>query len=83
MFFDIEITEELLKVPLTPPKLIRQYASLNLNKLNIDAEVNFDEHIFRSVPNFDNSGNLPYLKRYNSDLKQITKSPSLKRINTF
>jgi len=93
MFFDIEITEELFNVPHNPPRLTRQYGCSNLvalskQVLSIDTEINFDEHIFRSAPNFydlsnSSNHNLPHLKRYNSDLKQTTKSPSLKRINTF
>lgn len=96
MFFDIEITEELFNVPHNPPRLTRQYGCSNLvalskQVLSIDTEINFDEHIFRSAPNFydlsnsSNQGtnNLPQLKRYNSDSKQLVKSPSLKRINTF
>lgn len=91
MFFDLEITEDLLTVSHTPPRLTRQYGCSNLlalsnTVLSLDTEVNFDENIFRSVSNFDdlsNNNNLPHLKRYNSDLKQTTKSPSIKRINTF
>lgn len=90
MFFDIEIDEELFNVPLTPPRLTRQYGCSNLLELSnpvlsINTEVDFDEYIFRSMPDFDNlsNNNLPQLKRYNSDSKKITKSPSIKRINTF
>ena len=90
MFFDLEITEDLLTIPPTPPRLTRQYGcsdllALSNQVLSLDTEVNFDEYIFRSVPNFDNSinNNLPQLKKYNSDSKQTTKSPNIKRINTF
>lgn len=106
MFFDIEIDEELFDVPLTPPRLTpprltpprltRQYGcsdllALSNQVLSIDTEVNFDEYIFRSLPNLGNSSNLsnigtnnlPKLKKYNSDSKQTTKSPNIKRINTF
>ena len=104
MFFDLEITEDLLNISRTPPRLTRQkgcsdlFALLSLNnnessdpELYLDTEVNFDEDIFRSISDFNElnnssnlgTNNLPQLKRYNSDLKQTTKSPSLKRINTF
>ena len=96
MFFDIEIEEELFDVPLTPPRLTRQNACSNLLELSnpvlsIDTEVTLDEYVFRSMPDFDNfinssnqgTNNLPQLKRYNSDSKQTTKSPNIKRINTF
>ena len=90
MFFDLEITEDLLTIPLTPPRLTRQNGCSNLLELSnpvlsINTEVDFDEYIFRSMPDFCNSinNNLPQLKRYNSDSKKITKSPSIKRINTF
>ena len=99
MFFDMEITEDLLTVSRTPPRLTRQNGCSNLLALlsldnyersnpilSLDTEVNFDEDIFRSMPDFDdlsNSNNLPQLKRYNSEIKQSVKSPNLKRINTF
>lgn len=103
----MEITEDLLMVTPTPPPIIRQNAFNNLITLtsfnnsesinsssSLYTEVNFDEYIFRSIPNFDNLSNLsnlinigtnklPQLKRYNSESKLTTKSPSLKRINTF
>ena len=90
MFFDIEIDEELFNVPLTPPRLTRQNACLNLLELSnsvssFDAEVNFDEYIFKSMPNFGNliNNNLLQIRRYNSDSNQTTKRPNIKRINTF
>ena len=90
MFFDIEIDEELFDVPLTPPRLTRQNACSNLlelsnSVLSINTEVDFDEYIFKSMPNFGNSinNNLLQIRRYNSDLNQTTKSTNLKRINTF
>lgn len=100
MFFDMEITEDLLTVSRTPPRLTRQNGcsdllsllSLNNNEssnpiLSLDTEVNFDEDVFRSMPDFDDlnnsSNNFPQLKRYSSESKQTTKSPNLKRINTF
>ena len=99
MFFDMEITEDLLTVSLTPPRLTRQNGCSNLLALlsldnyersnpilSLDTEVNFDEDVFRSMPDFDalsNNNNLPQLKRYNSEIKQSVKSPNLKRINTF
>ena len=74
MFFDLEITEDLLTIPPTPPRLTRQYGCSNLLELlsldnyersnpvlSLDTEVTLDEYIFRSVPNFDdlnNSSNL-------------------------
>jgi hypothetical protein len=102
MFFDIEITEELLTVSRTPPRLTRQNGCSNLlalsnSILSLDTEVNFDEDVFRSMPDFDDlnnssnlsnlsylgTNNLPQLKKYNSEIKQSVKSPNLKRINTF
>lgn len=90
MFFDIEIDEELFDIPLTPPRLTRQNACSNLLELSnlvssLDAEVDFDEYIFKSMPNFGNSinNNLLQIRRYNSDSNQTTKSPNIKRINTF
>lgn len=97
----MEITEDVLTISRTPPRLTRQNGcsdllSLNNNKssnleLSLDTEVNFDEYIFRSMPNFGNlsnltnfnNNNLPQLKRYSSEFKQTTKSSNLKRINTF
>ena len=101
MFFDLEITEDLLTIPATAPRLTRQYGCSNLLELlsldnyersnpvlSIDTEVTLDEYVFRSMPDFDNlsnssNSNLPQLKRYNSDSKQTSKSPNIKRINTF
>ena len=104
MFFDLEITEDLLTIPATAPRLTRQYGCSNLLELlsldnyersnpvlYIDTEVTLDEYVFRSMPDFDNlsnssnlgTNNLPQLKRYNSDSKQTSKSPNIKRINTF
>jgi hypothetical protein len=102
MFYDIEITDDLFDVPITPPLIRRQNGCANLLELSnpvlsIDTEVTLDEYVFRSMPDFDNfsnssnqinqnnlvTNNLPQLKRYNSDSKKITKSPSIKRIKTF
>jgi len=99
MFFDLEITEDLLNIPSTAPRLTRQYGCSNLLELlsldnyersnpvlSINTEITLDEYVFKSMPNFDqlnNSNNLPQLKRYNSEIKQTTKSPNIKRINTF
>ena len=99
MFFDMEITEDLLTVSCAPPRLSRQFGCSNLLALlsldnyersnailSLDTEVNFDEDVFRSMRDFDdlnNTNNLPQLKRYNSEIKQSIKSPNLKRINTF
>ena len=110
MFFDLEITEDLLNIPSTAPRLTRQYGCSNLLELlsldnyersnpvlSINTEITLDEYVFRSMPDFDNfinssnqsnlnnqgTNNLPQLKRYNSDSKQTTKSPNIKRINTF
>jgi hypothetical protein len=97
MFFDLEITEDLLTIPPTAPRITRQYGCLNLLALlsfdnyersnpilSLDTEVNFDEDVFRSMPDFyhlNNSSNLsnigtnnlPQLKRYNSEIKQSVK----------
>ena len=98
MFYDIKITDDLLTVPDTPPRLIRQKGSLNLlalafldnyersgKVLSVNTEINFDEYIFKSIPDFYNlsTNNTPQLKKYNSELKRSTKTPNLKRINTF
>jgi len=98
MFFDIEITEELLNIPITPPPITRQYGfsnllelrSLNNNErknfaLSLESEVNLDEHIYRSTPNFDNliNNKLLQIKRCNSETKELIKIPNIKRINTF
>lgn len=99
MFFDMEITEDLLTVSRTPPRITRQNGFSNLLALinpilSLDTEVNFDEDVFRSMPDFDHlnnssklsnlgTNNLPQLKRYNSEIKQSVKSPNLKRIKTF
>ena len=110
MFFDFEITEDLVSVPISPPPITRQYACLKLSELtssnyyersnselSFDTIVNPDELIFRSMPNLDtvntintnntintiNTINLPRLKRYNSESKQFTSSPILKKIKTF
>lgn len=110
MFFDMEITEDLLTVSRIPPRITRQNGCSNLLALlsldnyersnpilSLDTEVNFDEDVFRSMPDFEHlnnssnlsnlsnlgTNNLPQLKRYNSEIKQSVKSPNLKRINTF
>ena len=95
MLFDNQINEDLLTIPLTEPILTRQYGCSNLLTLiSVDTEVNFDEYVFKSIPKFDNlcnssnlcnsnTKNLPNIKRHNSDSKHTTKSPNVKRINTF
>ena len=85
MFFDLEITEDLLTIPPTPPRLTRQYGcsdllALSNQVLSLDTEVTLDEYIFRSVPNFDdlnnssNLSNLSYLGTNNL--------PQLKKYNS-
>ena len=104
MFFDLEITEDLLTILPTAPHITRQYGCSNLLELlsldnyersnpvlSINTEVTLDEYVFRSMPDFDNlsnssnlgTNNLSKLKSYNSDSKQTTKSPNIKRINTY
>lgn len=90
MFYDIKIEDDLFDVPLNPPSITRQYGCLNLLELSnsilfLNTEVNFDEYIFKSIPDLSNSSknHLPQIKKNNSDSKQMIKSPSIKRINTF
>ena len=105
MNLEINICSDLLTVPLTPPPIIRQNASNNLFnltsfnnneniniELSLDTEVNINENIFRTMPNFDNLSNLGNLsnlsnltqiKRCNSEYRQSTNSPDLKRFKTF
>ena len=90
MFRDLEITDDLFTIPPTAPRLTRQYACLDLLSLSnpvlsVGTEINLDEYIFRSIPDFDNSinNNLRLIKRCNSESKQTIKSPNIKRINTF
>jgi hypothetical protein len=91
MLFDTEITENLLTVATTPHPITRQYGfsnllelrSLNNNErsnfvLPLESEVNLDEYFFKSTPD-----NLPQIKRYNSETKEIIKISNIKRINTF
>jgi len=90
MFFDIEITDDLFTIPPTAPPITRQHGFSNLlaltSVLPLNIEVNLDENIFRSIPpNFDNliNNNLPQIKRYNSETKELIKIPNIKRINTY
>lgn len=93
-----EITDDLLKINNTLPTLRRQYGFSNLlaltssnnykiinSVLSLDTEVNFDELIFKSVPDMSdlNTKILPLVKKYNSESKLSMKNPSIKRINTF
>ena len=84
MFFDIEITDDLFTIPPTAPPITRQHGFSNLlaltSVLPLNIEVNLDENIFRTTPNFDN---LPQIKRYNSETKKLIKIPNIKRINTY
>lgn len=89
MLFEDEINEDLLTIPDTEPMLTRQHGFSNLLALiSLDTEVNFDKYVFKCMSNFDDltnsmTKNLPKIKRHKSDSKHKTKSPNVKRINTF
>ena len=100
MLYDIEISDDLLTIPRNAPRLTRQNAYSNLLEitylnnyersnqvLSLDTEVNIDQHIYRSISEFEhlNDNNLVQIKRCESDSEQRKKTESLniKRINTF
>lgn len=52
MFYDTEITYDLLYVPLIPPPITRQNATNNLLELintKIDTEINIKDDVYRSI----------------------------------
>ena len=92
MFFDMEITEDLLTIQQNAPRLTRQYGCSNLlaithlinyersnQVLSLDTEVNIDEYIYRSISDFEhlNDNNLVQIKRCKSDSEQRKKTEIL------
>tara|TARA_A100001015_G_C15042776_1_gene740960 strand:- start:4571 stop:4915 length:345 start_codon:yes stop_codon:yes gene_type:complete len=97
MNFEIDINNDLLTVPLIPPPVIRQNAYSNLHAitsfnnnqnsnqaLSLDMEVNFNENIFRTIPNFDNFHNFNNLSINNLSINNlsINNLTQIKRCNS-
>jgi hypothetical protein len=91
MFYDTEITDDLLYVSLIPPPITRQNATNNLLKLidtEIDTEININHYVYRSISSNNYNSPLPIENKSVSKNKSVFNDrinlyPKIKRNKTF